>query len=116
MKLNKILSFLIICPLTLLLLGFIIANRSSVSLRLNPFNLDDNVLRFDAPLFFWLFLSLILGFLLGGIVSKFTSRNYKKLLRKRDEEVRTLCERLQIYQDSNARNAAYHNYKMHEGS
>lgn len=71
MSLKKIAALLIIAPLAVVLIAFIIANRSLVPLNLSIFaalfGQTEGGYSFTAPLFFWLFLFLALGAALGSL-------------------------------------------------
>jgi uncharacterized integral membrane protein len=64
---KTLLKSILIAPFALILLGFALANRSPISITLDPFSLFDPPLNFTGPVFLPIFLSLILGVFLGGI-------------------------------------------------
>jgi hypothetical protein len=61
------LKFAISIPLVALLLVFALANRNSVTVTLDPFGSESDVLSVSAPLFIVLFIVLAIGVVLGGI-------------------------------------------------
>lgn len=64
---KTLLKTILIAPFALLVLGFALANRSAITISLDPLALFDPPLIFTVPVFLPIFLSLILGILLGGI-------------------------------------------------
>lgn len=76
MTTKNILLAIILVPLTVLLIAFIVANRQTVTLTLDPFSSDN--LTFQAPLFVWLFVFFTLGILLGGIVGYLSRCQHRK--------------------------------------
>ena len=66
---KKIINLLILLPLGIVLIIFCVANRQSVTLALNPFRPEDQVLSLNAPLFVLLFVALIVGMVVGAAVT-----------------------------------------------
>ncbi|ENN86324.1 putative transmembrane protein [Rhizobium freirei PRF 81] len=83
---KKIVNLLILLPLGIVLIVFCVANRQSVTLALNPFRPDDQVLSLNAPLFVLLFVTLILGMLLGAGVTWFSQGKHRKRARNQTQE------------------------------
>jgi uncharacterized integral membrane protein len=78
---RKLFSLVVFIPLGILLIVLAVANRQLVSLALNPFNPADQTLSVSAPLFVLLILSVILGILIGAIVTWFSQGKYRKRAR-----------------------------------
>lgn len=69
----RFLKLLILVPLAVLILAFAIANRQTISVSFDPFsNPEVSTAVIAAPLFVLLFLTLIIGVVLGGIATWFT--------------------------------------------
>lgn len=78
---KKIFNLLIFLPIGILLIMFCVANRHSVSLSFNPFNPDDQFLSLSAPFFLIVFIALIIGILVGSVVTWFSQGKYRKRAR-----------------------------------
>ncbi|MFZ5616606.1 MAG: DUF1049 domain-containing protein [Pseudomonadota bacterium] len=64
---KKILRWVVFVPVGAILVLFLVANRNSVALSLDPFSTDAPALATPAlPLWFWLVFSLLIGFFLGA--------------------------------------------------
>ncbi|MFS8053946.1 LapA family protein [Rhizobium sp. BR 317] len=83
---KKIVNLLILLPLGIILIIFCVANRQSVTLALNPFRPEDQVLSLSAPLFVLLFVALIIGMLVGAAVTWFNQGKHRKLARSQSRE------------------------------
>ncbi|MFS8111326.1 LapA family protein [Rhizobium jaguaris] len=83
---KKIINLLILLPLGIVLIIFCVANRQSVTLALNPFRPDDQVLSLNAPLFVLLFVALIIGMMVGAAVTWFNQGKHRKLARSQSRE------------------------------
>lgn len=82
-KLAVILKWLILLPVLLAVVLLAVANDQSVTVRLNPFDTEDPVLRVDLALYQIAFIVFILGALAGAIVAWSGQRKYR--LRARDQ-------------------------------
>lgn len=67
--LRRIVNIVVFVPLAILLIVLSVANRHEVRLALNPFDPADQTLSVSAPLFAFLFLAVIVGILIGGVVT-----------------------------------------------
>lgn len=83
---KKIINLLVLVPLAIILVVLCVANRQSVTLALNPFKTDDALMSFSAPFFVFIFLSLILGVVLGSLVTWFSQGKYRKRARTEAKE------------------------------
>ena len=68
---RKVVSLVVFVPLGVLLVILAVANRAPVNLALNPFNPADQALSVSAPLFVLLILAVMLGVMLGAVVTWF---------------------------------------------
>jgi len=80
-KLKKILSLVIFVPLGIVLVVLAVANRQVVTLALNPFRPEDSVLAISAPLFLLIFLAVLFGMLIGGVVTWWGQGRHRKQAR-----------------------------------
>lgn len=78
---RKVVSLVLFVPLGVLLIVLAVANRAPVRLALNPFDPADQALSASAPLFVLLILAVMLGVLLGAIVTWFTQGKHRKKAR-----------------------------------
>lgn len=79
MSAKRIITAIILVPLAILVLAFMVANRTLATLSLNPF--DSSTWQFTLPFFIWLFLFLIIGMVIGGGIVWFGQHKYRKMLR-----------------------------------
>jgi uncharacterized integral membrane protein len=87
MTIKRIIALIILVPVAIVLVAFIVANRTSVRLALDPFNPDESAFSFTAPFFVWLFGFLAIGILVGGITTWLTQHKYRKAARERQAEL-----------------------------
>ncbi|MDG3575390.1 LapA family protein [Rhizobium sp. YJ-22] len=78
---KKIVNLVIFLPLAVVLVLLCVANRQSVTLALNPFRPEDQVLGLSAPFFVFLFLALILGLVIGASVTWATQGQHRRRAR-----------------------------------
>ncbi|THV17254.1 LapA family protein [Rhizobium rhizophilum] len=78
---RKVVGLVVFVPLGVLLIVLAVANRAPVRLALNPFDPADQALSASAPLFVLLILAVMLGVLLGAIVTWFTQGKHRKKAR-----------------------------------
>ena len=84
---RKIIIFLIIIPFSIGLITLAVANRSVVTLVLNPFSNADSAYSFKLPLFIMLLFCLMLGVLLGGISMWLAQSRHRKNAKALSKEV-----------------------------
>lgn len=80
-KLKRIVSLVIFVPLGIVLIVLAVANRQMVTLALNPFRPEDSVLAISAPLFLLLFVAVLLGMLIGALVTWWGQGRHRKQAR-----------------------------------
>lgn len=90
--LHKILTAIILVPLTLLLVTFAVANRQIVTVSFDPFNSAQPALAATMPLFLLIFVLLILGVLIGGAAAWLRQARWRRAARRLDAETRRLQE------------------------
>ena len=77
--LNKIVGWLVLVPLSILLVVFALANRQIVAVGFNPFASPDTLTPgTGVPLFVLLLLVLLIGVLLGGIATWFSQGQHRQ--------------------------------------
>jgi Lipopolysaccharide assembly protein A domain len=83
--LGTILKWVILLPILAAMLALAVANGQDVTVRLNPFNADDPILRVDLPLYQLAFILFALGVLVGGLVAWTGQMKQRRRLRARRE-------------------------------
>jgi len=78
---KALLRAVILIPVAVALLGFAVANRSVVSVKLDPFDLIEPAVVFDVPLFLPVFLSLMIGILAGGCAMWLSQGRHRRAVR-----------------------------------
>lgn len=63
----KLLRWIVLPPLVIIAMAIAVANRSSVTFSLDPFDTEAPALGFDVPLFLIILVSVLLGILIGGM-------------------------------------------------
>ena len=84
--LGKILRLIIFVPLAILLIVLSVANRHLVTLAFNPFQPDDQGLSVPVPLFLLLFITLIVGMMIGSFATWLSQGKHRKRARNEAQE------------------------------
>lgn len=92
--LRKILIAIVVIPLVVILVGFAVANRQTVTLSFDPFSSTQPAYSTTLPLFVLIFLIAILGVIVGGIATWFGQYKWRRTARRLDAEVRQLHEEM----------------------
>lgn len=79
---KKIIRVVIFIPIAIVLILLSIANRQSVTLAFNPFDPRDQVLSVSAPFFVYLFIALMLGMIIGSMLTWFSQGKYRERARQ----------------------------------
>lgn len=86
--LKRITLLLISFPVALLLITLAIANRHTVRMVLDPFNLQAPVISIDLPFFYYLFGALLIGVVAGGSAVWLNQSHWRHTARHRTQEAR----------------------------
>jgi uncharacterized integral membrane protein len=81
-------KLIILVPVAVALVVLSVANRHAVTLALNPFRPEDQVLSLSMPLFVVVLSALMAGVLLGSLVTWFAQGRYRKQARAEANEAR----------------------------
>jgi uncharacterized integral membrane protein len=84
--LRRLTFIIILLPAAIVLIALAVANRAVVQFTADPFNPGNPLLSWQMPLFVLLFLALITGLLIGGLVTWFAQGRYRRLARERKAE------------------------------
>ena len=93
--LRRIVSTLIVVPLAVAIIAFAVANRQAVTISFDPFSSTSPVYAATLPLFALIFVMLILGVLIGGVVAWIGQTKWRRAARKLDADVRALHQELE---------------------
>ena len=90
----RILKLVVLVPVAVVILAFALANRQSVTVSFDPFSsVDDPIATLTLPLFLVLFLTLVVGVIVGGMATWFTQGvNRRRARAARDEAERWRAE------------------------
>jgi uncharacterized integral membrane protein len=94
---RRIVNWLILAPVAVLAVILAVANRTPVSVSLDPFARAASTFSFQVPLFAVVFLSMILGVVIGGIAVWWRQGRYRKRARQAEADAaaaRAEAERL----------------------
>jgi uncharacterized integral membrane protein len=94
---NKIVGWLILVPLSVVLVLFALANRHLVALNFNPFvtTSGDPAPGYGVPLFVVLYAMLLIGVLAGGIATWFAQGPHRRREKHWRREAQQLSEELE---------------------
>jgi uncharacterized integral membrane protein len=88
--LTRFFLVVIVAPIAVILIALAVANRDLVPFTMDPFNPGNPALTIQMPFFIYLFLTLIIGVVIGSLATWLTQHRYRKLARQRGAEVKTL--------------------------
>jgi uncharacterized integral membrane protein len=87
---RKLVTALILVPLGILIVLFAVANRSAVTISLDPFSSPGPALTFSAPLFLVVLVALIAGVIVGGAAAWLRQSRWRRAARRREAQVAAL--------------------------
>lgn len=90
---KRIVAIVILVPLAVILIALSVANRATTILTVDPFNPGNPALSYSAPLFIWLFGALLIGVVIGSLVTWLTQGKHRRRARDRKLEATRLLER-----------------------
>jgi uncharacterized integral membrane protein len=93
---RKIVTWVITIPLLVVLIAFAVANRQAVTVSFDPFSSTSPAYAATLPLFVVIFVVLILGVLIGGVVTWIGQGKWRRSARKRDAELRALQQEIDL--------------------
>lgn len=93
MAAKRIIAIIVLVPLAVVLIALSVANRASVQFTVDPFNPGNPALTYNAPLFLWLFGALVLGVVIGSLVTWFAQGKHRRRERMYKQEAARLLER-----------------------
>jgi hypothetical protein len=84
--LRRFVLVLVALPVAVLLVTLAVANRHGVRLVLDPFRPDEPVLSLLLPFYAYLFGTLLIGILVGGLAMWLTQARWRRTARRRAAE------------------------------
>ena len=86
--LKRIITVLVAFPIAILLVALAVINRHEVTMVLDPFKPQDPALVLAAPRFAFMFGTLLVGVVIGGVAVWMGQGRWRKTARTRAQEVR----------------------------
>ena len=84
----RFVKLIILVPFAIALVVLCVANRHVVTLALNPFRPEDQVMSLSVPVFVLVLIALISGVMIGSAVTWLAQGRYRKLARDEAQEAR----------------------------
>lgn len=84
--LRRVFWFLLALPAAFLLVTLAVINRHSVRFVLDPFHVDDPALALELPFYAYLFGTLLIGIVIGGISTWLGQASWRRMARRRAAE------------------------------
>lgn len=78
---KRVVNIVILVPLAIILIVLCVANRQWVTLALNPFRPDDQLLSTSAPFFAFLLVAFLLGAIVGSAATWVSQGKHRKRAR-----------------------------------
>ncbi len=87
---KKFFNWLFLVPLAIVLILLSVANRQITTFSLDPLNSETPAISFELPLFVFLFMALILGMIIGSILTWMAQGKHRRALREKAYEANQL--------------------------
>ena len=87
---NKIIRALILIPLAVLIIGFAVANRQTVTVSFDPFDQAAPAYAMTLPVFVLIIVLVILGVIIGGIAAWLGQNKWRRAASRHEAEGRRL--------------------------
>jgi uncharacterized integral membrane protein len=97
---RKIAAALILVPLAIVLIGFAVANRQTVTVSIDPFNANDAAASLKLPLFAVMIGLLIFGVIVGGVAAWLRQGKWRRTARQLQREAQELRTKITAYETS----------------
>lgn len=88
--LSRFVWLLVMIPVAIVLIALSVANRAAVPFTIDPFTPGNPSLTISAPMFMFLFASLIAGLLLGAFITWVAQGRHRQRARRAAAEVESL--------------------------
>lgn len=93
--LGRFLWLIVMIPVAIIVIALSVANRNQVPLTFDPFTPGNPLLTVTAPLFMYLFASLIAGLVIGSMVTWLAQGRHRKAARQAAADVALLRKEAQ---------------------
>lgn len=93
--LGRFLWLIVMVPVAIIVIALSVANRNVVPLTFDPFSPGNPLLTISAPLFMYLFASLLAGLIIGSVVTWLAQGRHRKAARQAAAEVAALRKEAQ---------------------
>lgn len=87
---RRLVTIIILVPLAVILIALSVANRASTTVTFDPFNPGNPALSYTAPLFVWLFATLMVGLVIGGAITWLAQGKHRKKVKNQKLELANL--------------------------
>lgn len=100
---KRFFQFIIFAPVAVVLIALSVANRQTITLSLDPFSKTEPWLEVNVPAYWLIFGGLIIGIVIGGMVSWIKQGKFRKEAREqRYQAAKARHEAKKIKQQANA--------------
>jgi uncharacterized integral membrane protein len=93
--LGRFVWLIIMVPVAIIVIALSVANRNAVPFTFDPFTPGNPLLTISAPLFMYLFASLLVGLIIGSIVTWLAQGRHRKAARLAAADVAALRKQAQ---------------------
>ncbi|MGB8818142.1 MAG: lipopolysaccharide assembly protein LapA domain-containing protein [Rhizobiaceae bacterium] len=93
--LGRFVWLIVMVPLAIVLIALSVANRNVVPFTFDPFTPGNPMLTISAPLFMYLFASLVVGLVLGAAVTWLAQGRHRSAARRAAAEIASLRKEAQ---------------------
>lgn len=95
---NRFFGALVFWPLAIIVVAIAVANRNSVRLSFDPFNVTSPAVAFDVPLIAVIMGAALIGLVLGGWSSYLAQAPARKAARMTEQKVKRLEREIEVQQ------------------
>jgi uncharacterized integral membrane protein len=88
--LGRFLWLIVMVPIAIVVIALSVANRNVVPLTFDPFTPGNPLLTISAPLFMYLFASLLAGLIIGSLITWLAQSKHRKAARQAAADVAML--------------------------
>ncbi len=92
---RKIVATIMLVPLAVIIVGFAVANRQTVTVSFDPTSATNPAYAVHLPLFIVIFVILIVGVIVGGVTAWLNQGAWRRTARKLDADMRALHDEIE---------------------
>jgi uncharacterized integral membrane protein len=86
---------IIVVPLAVIIIGFAVANRQTVTVSFDPFSATSPAYAATLPLYLLIFVILIVGVIVGGVAAWLRQAKWRRVAHRVDADVRALHQEVE---------------------